>query len=366
MKRTLKWIVAATIATLASQTLQAQDPPPLPPTPVDTWYPTAVKHSSDRVPPSPPQIACVLVWRGWGEHGAASEQSCLAHRGFIQFSVKPGADNVTPMNKLGYRFEYVDGAMPAGLTIFPTGYSLSPTAELYLVWDDGATWQQEEFCFRIALRAIDQAGNESARSNVLIIGHDGDMEYTHRKVDGMYSRLAYEQAANAARAYFRDTAATSTDTVLVEAASASLKPPSVIRDVYDAVTIRGIESMRVARIDRIAFHSSKETGDMAFELEPYSLAETGRELTKDEVLQLRDLLLDPRSYIPDHWSCGFNAEYAVTAGPGNEKTYIVAGKDCYGVSISGPGFQHGGELTREAASLLRAYFAGLFTFEKLK
>lgn len=368
MKRGLGLIVAATVVTLTSQTLQAQDPPqpPLPPTPVNTWYPTAVKHSSDRVPPSPPQIACVLVWRGWGEHGASSEQYCLAHRGFIQFSVKPGADNETPVEKLGYRFEYVDGAMPTGLTVFPTSYSLSPTAELYLVWDDSATWQQDKFCFRVALRAIDQAGNESARSNVLIVGHDGDMEYTHRMVDGMYSKLAYEQAINGARAYFRKTAATSTDTVHVEAASAFAKPPSTISDVYDAGTIRGIESIRVARIDRVAFHSPKQSGDIAFELDPYSLAETGRELAKDEILQLRELLLDPHSYIPDHWMCLFNAEYAVTAGTGTQKTYIVVGKDCYGVSISGPGFKHSGDLTREAASLLRAYFEGLFNLDKLK
>lgn len=360
--------VATLVALTSPPKLQAQDPPPPPlsPTPIDTWYPTAVKSSSDRVPPSPPQIACVLVWRGWGDHGAASDQWCLAHRGFIQFSVQPGSDNETPVDKLGYRFEYVDGPMPEGLTISPTAYSLPTTRELYLVWNDGVTWEQDEFCFRVAVRTIDQAGNESARSNVLIIGHDGDMEYMRRMADGSFSHAAYESSERQAKFFLQRGSSTKTDTVRVAAANPSLKPPSVIDEVYDDATVRGIKSMRLARIDRIGYQYPNNPGDIAFELDPYSLKETGRELSEDEILQLRNLLLDPHSYIPDHWACIFNAEYALTAGTGDKKTYIVAGKECLAVSITGPGFRQNGELTRESASLLRACCEGLFRLPRLK
>ncbi|HET6350139.1 MAG TPA: hypothetical protein VFH88_13750, partial [Candidatus Krumholzibacteria bacterium] len=75
MKRLITLIFVATAVTSCSRDARAQEPPPPPPspTPVSTWHPTAVRHSSDRTPPSPPQIACVLVWRGWGEHGAEDE-----------------------------------------------------------------------------------------------------------------------------------------------------------------------------------------------------------------------------------------------------------------------------------------------------
>jgi hypothetical protein len=369
MKQGLLLAFAATAIGLTSlQGVRAQDPPspPPPPTSVSTWYPTEVRHSSDRARPSPPRIECVLVWRGWGDHGALSETSCLAHRAFIQFSVKPGSDNETPVDRLGYHFEYVDGAMPQGLTVFPTAYSLPATGELYLTWDDSVTWNQDEFCFRVAVRAIDQAGNESERSNVLIVGHDGDMDFMHRMADGYYSLAASREATRQAKNYLQRDIATTVDTVRVAAATTRLKPPSVITDVYDNATISGIEHMRVARIDRVALDYPAKAGNIPFELEPYSLAETGRELSKDEILELRDLLLDPHSYIPDHWTCISNPEYALTSGSGRDKAYVVVQKDCLGVAITGPGFRHGGELTREAGSLLRAYCEGLFQLPLLK
>jgi hypothetical protein len=280
--------------------------------------------------------------------------------------VTPGSDNETTADKLGYQFECVDGTMPEGLTISPTCYSLPPTEELYLTWDDGVTWTQDKFCFRVAVRAIDQAGNESARSNVLIVGNDGDMGYMRQVASGSYSRAANQLATKQLRAFLHNKAASQTDTVRVAAINPASKPPSVTSDVYDDATVRGIEHLQVARIDRTALRQPGKTGAIAFELDPYSLTETGRELSGDEVVQLRELLLDPHSYISDHWMCTSNEEYAFTAGASDARTYVMVSKDCLGVSVTGPGFKHGGELTREAASLLRAYCEGLFELPLLK
>ncbi|HET6349716.1 MAG TPA: hypothetical protein VFH88_11600, partial [Candidatus Krumholzibacteria bacterium] len=291
---------------------------------------------------------------------------CLAHRGFIQFSVTAATDDETPADRLGYRFEYVDGAMPEGLTIFPTRYALPPAGELYLVWDDGVTWNQDAFCFRVAVRAIDQAGNESARSNVVIVGHDGDMTYMHRVADSAYSHAATDAALRQIKVHARPGVTVKMDTVRVATTSAYPGPPTAISDVYDDTTIHEIKSLRAAHIDRIALRYPAKASDIPFELEPYSLTESGRELSMDEVLQLQTLLLDPHSYISGQWTCTSEPQYAITASAGDGKTYIVTGRPCLSVGIKGPGFQAGGQLTREAGALLQAYCEGLFQLPLLK
>lgn len=304
----------------------------------------------------------MLVWRGWGYPA----NNIFVQRGFIQFLIDGAADNETPADQLGYRFEYVDGTMPEGLTIFPTAFSRPPTGELYLAWDDGATWDQDEFLFRVAVRSIDQAGNKSGRSNVVIAGHDGDMERIRRIADGAYMRTSYERAERAAKVHLHADAAMTVDTVRVESQRTTLQPPERIEDVYESETIGGIRSLHRERVDRVALKWPRDPADTPYELDPYSLTESGRELTADEVFQLQSLLLDVSSYAAGELACGFTAEYAFASIREVTKIFVVVGTHCHQVSISGPGFQAGGNLTPEAAGLLQALCEGLFRFAPIE
>lgn len=151
------------------------------------------------------------------------------------------------------------------------------------------------------------------------------------------------------------------DTVQVETERGLSVPPSVIADVYDVMTIRTLEQMRGVRVDRISYEQ-KRPPEFPFELDPYSLEESGRVLTTDEELQLRLLLLDPRSYIGDRWTCGFDAEFAFSFTDGTDRYHILVSRECINVAIIGPDWQRSGNLSREAAQLVRAYCDGLFRF----
>jgi hypothetical protein len=53
------------------------------------------------------------------------------------------------------------------------GYPLTTESLLRIHWIDGATDDQEEFDFKIAVSAVDLAGNESELSQVVRVAHPG-------------------------------------------------------------------------------------------------------------------------------------------------------------------------------------------------
>jgi MYXO-CTERM domain-containing protein len=79
-------------------------------------------------------------------------------------------DDRTPKDQMGYELELVDGSPPAGLVI-PEGVSLVGLRRLD--WGDGASDHQDEFSFRLRVRAVDLAGNRGPWSEPATIEDPG-------------------------------------------------------------------------------------------------------------------------------------------------------------------------------------------------
>ncbi|HET6463905.1 MAG TPA: hypothetical protein VFH33_08910, partial [Candidatus Krumholzibacteria bacterium] len=90
----------------------------------------------------------------------------------INLDVRGASDDRTLADSLRYRIHYVDGDLPFGFTLRPTYVAWNG---LNIYWDDGLTWEQEPFSFRLYVTSIDRAGNESKPSNIVSIAHDGDL-----------------------------------------------------------------------------------------------------------------------------------------------------------------------------------------------
>jgi hypothetical protein len=83
-------------------------------------------------------------------------------------------DDATAVERMGYRFTLVAGALPAGFTL-PTGtvVVLISSGMMWLHWDDGATDDQESLDFTLQIVAVDAAGNESAPQTLRIRDDQG-------------------------------------------------------------------------------------------------------------------------------------------------------------------------------------------------
>jgi hypothetical protein len=125
----------------------------------------AALRESDHVPPTVPQVGFNSVGRGHRSPGAegcgGGEPGCDAY-GAVHVELA-ATDDVSPQDKIGYRFTVASGTPPTGLVFpaEPVDFPLGETAFDFL-WDDGATDQQEPVAFTLRIVAVDQAGNESA------------------------------------------------------------------------------------------------------------------------------------------------------------------------------------------------------------
>lgn len=136
----------------------------------------------DREPPSTPVLSLRQIWRGRGAvglpngtgmHGAHDDD------GSIALDILGASDNRTSPDSLRYRFHVVDGDLPQGLQV-PAGDRGGSRQGLR--WADGRTWTQDAFSFRLSVSVVDNAGNESARSNIIEVSDDGAMEEAKKRV----------------------------------------------------------------------------------------------------------------------------------------------------------------------------------------
>jgi len=129
----------------------------------------------DQQPPALGVVSVVRVQRGKGPQweGCSYGAGSCDGAGYI---VLGGAatDDMTEVDRIGYRFTLVEGTPPSRFTVPPPTFL--PTVfdgQIWLEWDDGASDDQESFDFTLSLVAIDVAGNESAPRMVRIADDAG-------------------------------------------------------------------------------------------------------------------------------------------------------------------------------------------------
>lgn len=146
--------------------------------------PDPLEYPLDPIPPVQPVIAVESIERAYGTIRTDSlrvdnSDCCTAT---ITLLVSGAHDNGTQARKLGYRYHFIDGTLPGNFDL-PKGAWLADHGHLWLTWDDGGAWKRDAFSFRLAVTAVDHAGNESARSNIIRIEHDGDTSAKRRDVE---------------------------------------------------------------------------------------------------------------------------------------------------------------------------------------
>ena len=142
--------------------------------------PNPAERELDRQPPAPVTGNVALVVRG-RRVDSAVRSSCEG-MGSIAIDITGAKDDRTPPERIGYRITHVAGTLPDGLSL-PSDVRLLPARRpvagdasrevfvLSLVWGDGATNDQEEIDFTLAVTAVDLAGNESAPSPPIRVRH---------------------------------------------------------------------------------------------------------------------------------------------------------------------------------------------------
>lgn len=120
---------------------------------------------TDRVAPSVPVLREVTLSQ---DHGSPRGDSCGDLSSLSISLAAPATDDVTPADRMGYRFEVTDGVLPAGLTL-PTGPVRAERATTF-VYVYGESNADVRFTLRVY--AVDEAGNESAApASMTVVGH---------------------------------------------------------------------------------------------------------------------------------------------------------------------------------------------------
>jgi len=164
---------------------------------VSPFVPDTTLKTSDSIPPSAPAIDSVTIWRGRGEIAVdgVTMRGAEDNEGQIDLYLSRAAGQPSP-DDTGYRFHFVGGDLPNGL-VMPAGiwgalhWGVGP-AHVAIYWDDGRTWQQDAFSFRMYVTAVDRAGNESPPSNIVSIAHDGNLDKEYKRTASSFGKLYRE------------------------------------------------------------------------------------------------------------------------------------------------------------------------------
>jgi len=135
----------------------------------------AALRETDHVPPNLPPVGFNYLGRGHRSPGAegcgGGDPGCDA-TGVVHVELA-ATDDVSPQDKIGYRFTVASGTPPAGLVFpeNPVDFPLGETA-FNFPWNDGATDVQDAVSFTLRIVAVDQAGNESAPQMLAVQDED--------------------------------------------------------------------------------------------------------------------------------------------------------------------------------------------------
>lgn len=124
----------------------------------------------DVQPPALTAVSVGTIKRGQGSRGfVGCGQTVSTCDDIGSLTIVPTAsDDVTPVDRLGYRVSLVAGKLPAS-AMLPEG----ATTSIAVYWLDGATDDQEPLDFTLSIVAIDLAGNESAPRTVHVVDDKG-------------------------------------------------------------------------------------------------------------------------------------------------------------------------------------------------
>jgi hypothetical protein len=132
-------------------------------------------QSVDHTPPTTPALTIEKIQRGQGPRndGCGSSASSCDDFGTITLS-NPATDDMTPVEKIGYRFTLVSGSFPVGFAI-PTDTIDMPIVDghTWIHWIDGAEDEQDSIDFTLQIVAVDSAGNQSAPQTLRIRNDQG-------------------------------------------------------------------------------------------------------------------------------------------------------------------------------------------------
>jgi hypothetical protein len=138
---------------------------------------------TDTTPPPAPVLRLKEVHRGRGWIQLANGQLTGMSEGYagsITLAVSQVGQDLPIVDEVGYCFHFVDGDAPDSLTLPAGAWSAHPRGDgaflLFIHWNDGRTWEQDPFGFRMYVTAMDRAGNESPPSNTVVVEHNGDLE----------------------------------------------------------------------------------------------------------------------------------------------------------------------------------------------
>ena len=148
--------------------------------------PDSSLQSIDTIPPTAPTLKLMGIWRGMGNvrlNDSLISRTPGASIGTVDFIVTGSNDDCTLPDSLGYRFFFVNGQLPK-MFVIPTkayyAFISKQGKDIWITWKDGYSWVQDPFEFRICVAAIDDAGNESPRSNIVVVADDGNQEERYR------------------------------------------------------------------------------------------------------------------------------------------------------------------------------------------
>lgn len=163
---------------------------------VEPFYPDRSLQRVDSTPPSTPILALKAIWRGRGatelpgDHFVSNSEGDY---GTITWTLTFPENEPRQQGRFGYIFHLVDGKLPSGLEFTADAWSTAmrgDSAYPYIAWNDGMSWEQDAFNFRMYVTAIDSAGNESLPSNIIVVADDGKQEERKNvEYEGLY--LAY-------------------------------------------------------------------------------------------------------------------------------------------------------------------------------
>lgn len=153
---------------------------------LNPFVPDTTLQRTDKTPPAAPVLRLGGVDRGRGSIHLSNGYSTItgeAEYGSIDLAVSPIGRDLSVVDDIGYCFHFMDGNAPDSLTLPAGAWSATHRLHLYIHWNDGETWDQDGFRFRMFVTAMDRAGNESRPSNVVVVEHNGNQEkeYTEAK-----------------------------------------------------------------------------------------------------------------------------------------------------------------------------------------
>ena len=152
---------------------------------IDPFFvPDTTLRVTDSIPPEAPVISQPRISRGRGPvyYSKGSYSTGPDDRtGKILLIVSNRDGTPVSIDDVGYRFYLVDGELPGERSSLLSrtwkAFKAKQGAALRVFeWDDGATWEQEPFSFRMFVTAVDRAGNESAPSDTVVVADDGKQD----------------------------------------------------------------------------------------------------------------------------------------------------------------------------------------------